>query len=231
MEEASRTGLPAMRPLFLEYPEDPRTWSRDDAFLFGRDLLVAPVLRDGAERRGVYLPKGAWHELEGGRRHAGGRDVAVPVTLDSLPVFVREGAFLFRQPVIQHTGERHGKTLTLQHWPAETPSEGELYEDEGDGFAYRDGVFLRRRLASRPSPAGLVVEARAEGTYRPAPRAMELKVRWDGPLRAVRVDGMALSEVGAPALAGKDRAFTRADGWVTIRFPDTFGTWKAELVR
>lgn len=93
------------------------------------------------------------------------------MTLDSLPLFVREGAFLFRQPVIQHTGERYGKTLTVQHWPSASaaPTTGELYEDEGDGFAYRTGTFLRRKFASAPTPKGLVVEVRTEGTYRPAP--------------------------------------------------------------
>jgi alpha-glucosidase len=231
MEEASRTGIPAMRPLFLEYPDDPRTWSRDDSFLFGRDLLVAPVLRDGAERRGVYLPEGAWHELEGGRRHAGGRDVVVPVTLDSLPVFVREGGFLFRQPVIQHTGERHGKTLTVQHWPAGAPSTGELYEDEGDGFEYREGAFLRRTFVSRPSREGLLVEIGSAGTYRPAPRALELKVKWDGPLRSVRVDGAVVPPVEATALATAERGHARTEGWVTVRLPDGFGATRIELAR
>lgn len=231
MEEASRTGIPAMRPLFLEYPDDPRTWDRDDAFLFGRELLVAPVLREGAEKRWVYLPKGTWFELEGGRRHQGGRDVAVPVTLDSLPVFVREGAFLFRQPVVQHTGERHGKTLTVQHWPAEVPSAGELYEDEGDGFAYRDGAFLRRRFVSRPSRRGLVVEIGVEGTYRPAPRAMDLKVRWEGPLRGVFVGGVEVLPVASPDLGTAQRGFSLADGWLTVRTRDSAGPTTIELRR
>jgi alpha-glucosidase len=231
MEEASRTGVPAMRPLFLEYPDDPRTWDRDDAFLFGRELLVAPVLREGAEKRWIYLPKGAWFELEGGRRHEGGRDVAVPVTLDSLPAFVREGAFLFRQPVLQHTGERHGKTLTVQHWPATVPSASELYEDEGDGFAYRDGAFLRRKFVSRPSRKGLVVEIGVEGTYRPAPRAMELKVRWEGELRGVFVGGAEVLPVAPPDLATAQRGFSLADGWLTLRIPDTAGPTTIELLR
>jgi len=231
MEEASRTGIPAMRPLFLEFPDDPQTWGRDDEFLFGRDLLVAPVLREGAERRGGYLPKGAWFELENGRRHEGGRHVAVPVTLDSIPVFVREGAFLFRQPVIQSTGERHGKTLTVQHWPSAAPSTGELYEDEGDGFAYREGLFLRRTFASRPSPNGLLVEVRSDGSYRPPARAMELKARWEGPLREVKVDGKPLAEVKAASLPESARAFARSDGWVTVRLPDPFGALSIELVR
>lgn len=231
MEEASRTGLPAMRPLFLEHPEDPRARGRDDAFLFGRDLLVAPVLREGAERRGTYLPKGAWWELGRGVRHEGGRDVVVPVSLETLPVFVREGAFLFRQPVLPHTGERHGKMLTVQHWPAASVSEGVLYEDEGDGFAYRDGVFLRRTFTATPSEKGLVLRLRAEGTYRPAPRPLELRVRWAGTLRAVRVDGEPVAEVSPDALSGASRGFARVGEEVLVRLPDPFGDLEVALLR
>jgi alpha-glucosidase len=231
MEEASRTGIPAMRPLFLEYPDDPRTWDRDDEFLFGRDLLVAPVLRDGAERRRAYLPKGAWWEPGRGLRHEGGRDVTVPVTLDTLPVFVREGAFLFRGPVLQHTAERHGRTLTVQHWPGKSPSGGELYEDEGDGFAYREGVLLRRTFSSTPSPKGLVVEARAEGSFRPAPRALELRVRWEGPIRSVRVDGASLAKVEAANLEGAGRGYARDGDFVVVRLADPFGPLRVELAR
>src|SRR5207245_1092739 len=63
MKEASETGIPAFRPLLLEYPEDSRIWGRDDEFLFGSDLLVAPVLREGATERDVYLPAGEWYDF------------------------------------------------------------------------------------------------------------------------------------------------------------------------
>jgi alpha-glucosidase len=231
MEEASRTGVPAMRPLLLDHPEDPRTWGRDDEFLLGRDLLVAPVLREGAERRRAYLPKGAWWELERDVRHEGGRDVSVPVSLDTLPVFVREGAFLFRQPVLQHTGERHGKTLTVQHWPGREPSSGVLYEDEGDGFAYREGVVLRRTFSSIPSRGGLLVEVRAEGSYRPAPRWLQLRVRWEGPVRGVNVDGAPLAEVPREALSSPGRGWARAGGEIVVRLDDPFGAMRVELLR
>jgi alpha-glucosidase len=231
MEEASRTGVPAMRPLFLEHPGDPRTWDRDDEYLFGGDLLVAPVLREGARRRRVYLPAGAWWEPGRGLRHVGGGEVDVPVGLETLPLFVREGAFLFRGPVLRHTGERHGKTLTVQHWPARAPSSGELYEDEGDGFAYRDGVFLRRTFTSAPSPEGLVVEVRAEGTWRPAPRALELRVRWEGPLRAVRVDGAPLGRTAPGRLGAGGRGWTRDGAFAVVRLADTSEALRVELVR
>lgn len=93
MRAASRDGLPPMRPLFVDFPADPRAWQADDEFLFGPDLLIAPVLEPGASRRDVYLPAGrTWVDAAAGTAHDGGSVVTVPVTLDAIPVFTREGA-------------------------------------------------------------------------------------------------------------------------------------------
>ena len=95
MERASETGVPALRPLFLEFPDDEHVAGMDDEFLFGADLLVAPVLHEGAIERDVYLPAGDWFDYWTGRRFAGHRTIRVPVTLDSIPMFVRGGGFHF----------------------------------------------------------------------------------------------------------------------------------------
>ncbi|PRX96097.1 glycoside hydrolase family 31 protein [Allonocardiopsis opalescens] len=99
MRTAHERGLPPMRPLFLEFPDDPRSWEVEDQFLLGPDLLVAPVTSPGATERTVYLPKGstwtdAWTgtELEPGAEH----QVAAP--LSRIPVFLRDGA---RVPIAQ----------------------------------------------------------------------------------------------------------------------------------
>src|SRR5687767_4960719 len=113
MEEASRTGLPAFRPLLLEYPDDAATYGLGDQFLFGRDVLVAPALRELATEREIYLPRGAWYDYATGRRFEGGRKIKVPLALDRIPVFLRAGSVLFRQPVLQHTGERAGQPLRV----------------------------------------------------------------------------------------------------------------------
>ena len=76
MRVAARTGTPPMRPLFVDYPEDPGAWQVEDEFLFGPDLLIAPVLEPGATARDVYLPAGrAWIEAGSGDRHDGGNVV------------------------------------------------------------------------------------------------------------------------------------------------------------
>jgi alpha-D-xyloside xylohydrolase len=93
MRAASALGLPPMRPLFVDFPGDPEAWRAEDQFLFGPDLLVAPVLEPGATEREVYLPAGrAWTEAATGARHAGGVTVTAALTLDRIPVFVVEGA-------------------------------------------------------------------------------------------------------------------------------------------
>jgi alpha-D-xyloside xylohydrolase len=93
MREATRVGMPPMRPLFVDFPADKNCWSIDDEFCFGPDLLVAPVLELGARARAVYLPLGAsWTNTATGDLHRGGQTLDVAAPLSRIPVFVREGA-------------------------------------------------------------------------------------------------------------------------------------------
>ncbi len=93
MRAATQAGLPPMRPLFIDYPDDPEAWRVEDQFLFGPDLLIAPVLSPGATARDVYLPAGtAWIDAGSGLRHDGGATLRVTVSPDRIPVFAREGA-------------------------------------------------------------------------------------------------------------------------------------------
>jgi alpha-glucosidase len=208
MREASETGVPAMRPLFLEFPDDPQTYGMDDQFMFGRDLLVAPVLREAATAREVYLPAGDWYDYWTGNRVTGGRHLTVPVTIESIPLFVRAGSFVFRQPVVQHTGEMAGQPLTITAYPAGL-SEATLYEDDGRSLAYRSGAFARRRFSQRREATRTQLEVSAvEGSWRSPTRDLVLRVRPEGPPTRVLLDGAAL-------------AFKLAeDGFVEVRIRD-----------
>ncbi|MGJ3265308.1 MAG: alpha-glucosidase [Salinarimonas sp.] len=91
--EAGDTGLPCQRPLFLHYEEDARTYDVQDAYLYGRDLLVAPVWQAGRRDWTAYLPAGArWVHLWTGETYEGGRDVEVRAPFGEPPVFWREGS-------------------------------------------------------------------------------------------------------------------------------------------
>ncbi|NJP46458.1 glycoside hydrolase family 31 protein [Actinacidiphila epipremni] len=93
LRDGERTGIPLMRPLLLEFPGDPVAWEVEDQFLFGPDILVAPVTRAGARERRVYLPAGAqWRDAHTGRRYPGGDHVTVDAPLERIPLFVRGDA-------------------------------------------------------------------------------------------------------------------------------------------
>ena len=95
MEEAHRTGAPAMRPLFYSYPGDPAACAEETAYLYGPDLLVAPILHAGATEREVYLPAGEiWVEQATGREYAGDQHIMAYAPLDVIPVFSRKGSGL-----------------------------------------------------------------------------------------------------------------------------------------
>ena len=93
MEEAHEKGSPVIRTLFYEFPEDKRAWDIDDEYLFGPDLLVAPVMYEKTDKRFVYLPEGCrWTNSHTREVFEGGTTIEVDAPLDIIPVFIREGA-------------------------------------------------------------------------------------------------------------------------------------------
>ena len=218
MREASETGVPAMRPLLLDYPEDENAYGMDDEFLFGSDLLIAPVLREGATERGVYLPRGEWYDFWSGQMYQGPTGVALPVTLSSIPIFVRGGAFVFQQAVVQHTGVA-ATELRVRLYPS-GQSQRTLYEDAGNGFDYRRGAYTRRQFAARSDSNGLAIDiSAAEGTYRPPARSLIVMIT-NRDAQRVAVNGVPLTR--ADDFEKVDRAWTVRGGSTVIKLPDRF---------
>jgi alpha-glucosidase len=199
--QAHTLGLPLMRPLVLNYPDDPRTWTLDHQYLWGDDLLVAPVTREGATAWPVYVPRGSWYDFWTGQRHEGPTGVTLAAPLDRLPLLVRGGAIVPMGPVVQYTGERPLDELTLQIYPEGT-SRFELYEDDGRTNAYRRGRYAltpiecdarRDRLTVRVGvPAG-------EATVVAARRRYLLRLRSARPAGIVVDGGDALGQVSPTA--------------------------------
>lgn len=138
--EQERTGQPVLRPLWFEYPADVKTYLVDDQYLVGRDLLVAPVLKEGERKRTVYFPSGDnWRDWFTGEIYKGGSDAEINSPLEKLPVFARVGAIIPTQPVVQHTGEMPGKPVILNVIVGIAPEKIEtatLFQDAGDGYGY-----------------------------------------------------------------------------------------------
>lgn len=165
-EEASRTGLPVMRPLWLEHPDDAAAATEERAFQLGRDLLVAPRLAEGDAPYAVTLPAGEWFDLSTGERVAGGRVQLGAPPGDSLRIFARAGAIVPEASADVRAGEPPRGELTLEVWPG-PDCRGELYLDAGDGFGYRAGELRRVSYSCTPSADGISVTARSEGSYPP----------------------------------------------------------------
>ena len=92
MERAHTKGEPVMRPLFFDFCTDLKSWDIDDEYMFGPDILVAPVLSEGAESRKVYLPEGTkWRESSTGRVYDGGQTASANAPIEIIPVFIRDG--------------------------------------------------------------------------------------------------------------------------------------------
>jgi alpha-glucosidase len=177
-EELSRTGLPIVRPLFLEFPDatkdkHPMDLDAGNEFLFGSNLLVAPaVYPEKPDAYTVELPSVNWYnywtgeKVEGGTLSDGapalndpgfiGRKIMIKPELEVLPVFVREGSILPLQPLVQSTSETPKGPLTLRVYPGKD-CKGSLYIDDGQTFAYRQGDFLRMEFTCSENPNGITV--------------------------------------------------------------------------
>ena len=145
-EEASRTGLPVLRPLWLEYPSDAQSRQNAAVFLLGRDLLVAPKLVAGHVGYDVSLPQVDWYDTSTGALVARGGHVQVPASDDGVRLFARAGAIIPTQPVVQDSDEAPRGPLQIDVWPGAECS-GALYLDDGHSFAFESGASRRVQYA------------------------------------------------------------------------------------
>lgn len=173
MEETSRTGIPLMRSMFLEYPGDSAFQTADREFMFGPSILVAP----GNETTNAYevsFPAGTWYNLWTGEQ-VSGKQLVNPL-LDTLPAFVKAGSILPAQPVIQSTAEKPFGPLQLSVYPG-PDCRGSLYDDDGNTFAYQRGEALRMEFTCEAASDAIKVTVGAvKGNYRPWWNGVEVEV-------------------------------------------------------
>ena len=141
VRECTISGLPIMRALWLHFADDPKAVARGDEYLWGKNLLVAPVTEKGARERQLYLPRGDWYDFWTGARLEGGRGISRPVDLETIPLYVRAGAILPEGPTKQFTSENVEGPLSARIYPGANAS-FLLYEDDGITFNYRSGQSM-----------------------------------------------------------------------------------------
>ncbi len=175
--EAHLTGLPIIRPLYINFPKDPEAYKIYDEFSFGSKLHVAPVLDSAAVKREVYLPAGNWTSIYGGPELSAGRH-EVDAPLGFTPVFVKEGTILFTQSLIQSTSEQ-ADTLYLRAYGTKS-AEGSAYFDDGETYAFRHGDYLNMNVSLSRSGSVAEVEIKGEGKFAPGYRELAVRLQMPG---------------------------------------------------
>ncbi|MEP6620905.1 MAG: TIM-barrel domain-containing protein [bacterium] len=158
--EARATGMPLMRAMWLHYPTDTVARALGNQFMWGRDLLVAPVFTKGASSRDAYLPKGDWYDWWTNALVHGGRTVARDVDLGTMPIYVRAGAIIPFDPVRQYTSEPVTEPTTLRIYRG-ADGAFTLYDDDGISQAYAKGGYSLTRLAWNDRSRQLTIAAGA----------------------------------------------------------------------
>jgi len=166
LEESSRTGVPLMRPMFLEYPSEDGLQLIETEFMFGSDLLVASKVDAKLGRYEVKLPQGLWYDFWTGKTVSGATQNIDP-PLDAVPVFVRAGAIIPQAPVVQSTSEVPKGSLELSVYPG-SDCHGSLYQDDGNTFAYQRGEFRRMQFTCDSSSESIKFKfATSQAQYKP----------------------------------------------------------------
>jgi len=191
VHECAASGMPVMRALWLHYPNDPVAVARGDEYLWGRSLLVAPVVEAAATSRNVYLPHGAWYDFWTGELIEGGREISRQVDLETIPLYVKAGSILPLGPVKQYTEEMVDQPISISIYSGDNAS-FLLYEDDGISFNHRKGEWMGLKLDWNDARRRLTMSL-ASGSHMLPPLARNIDVKFNQATRPVTFDGRPLT--------------------------------------
>lgn len=232
--EAHDTGLPIMRPMFMEYPSDPETFATDHQFMYGKELLIAPVFKKGAVTKNLYLPEGNWIDYNDKRTvYTGEQWITVDAPLHKIPMFVKVGSIIPTMPVMQYIGEKEVFPITFEIFPAQT---GEItfsmYEDEGENLGYLRNEYAKTPVSLRTTSGGyeLAVKAReGQGYAVPGNRNLVFDVYLSELPKNVLIEGKKIKKVNIARLQSSLESDTETITWswdknrgvCSIKLPDS----------
>lgn len=176
---ATETGEPVQRPLVFDHQHDPAAVSADDQYLFGRDLLVAPVTARGVTARQAYLPAGHWYDWHTGELLEGGRHVIAPTPMDRIPLYARAGAAIPMWPEAPaSTDGYHPEVIDLHVFDPAVDGrwQSRLVEDDGLTFASLEGARLTTTVTVTRAGGETHVATETEGDGYAAHRRQSFNV-------------------------------------------------------
>ncbi|MFV9511590.1 glycoside hydrolase family 31 protein [Tepidibacillus sp. LV47] len=195
--EAHQTGIPIMRPLVMEYPNDANTYNLSDQFMIGDNVIIAPIMQPSVTHRVLYLPDGRWVDYWTGEVLEGNQHHLIQAELDVLPIYVKEGTMIVLGGVKQNTNEKEEK-LTLHLYKSESSTyQFTLYDDDGLSFDYEKGNYLRKIIQVTCQGKEIHLEIKDKGNFQPDWKTLELIVHHGEMDIRVYVNGKHLPAIKA----------------------------------
>ncbi|MDD3721105.1 MAG: glycoside hydrolase family 31 protein [Lutibacter sp.] len=158
-------GIPILKSLVLYDQADSHTHYRNDEFVFGEKILACPITEPNAKGRRMYIPEGNWYNFWDNTLVKGGNEVWVDADLDSMPIFVKEGAIIPKYPIQQYVGEKEIVELHLDVFYKLGKEKALVYEDAQDGFDYKKGRFSLRNFNLLGREDSLTIQQFKSGKY------------------------------------------------------------------
>ncbi|MEO6548333.1 MAG: glycoside hydrolase family 31 protein [Ferruginibacter sp.] len=191
--QAHQTGLPVSRSLAISYGQDENVYREvyQNEFLFGDNILVAPVI-SSVTTADVYLPKGNWYKKTTDSLYAGGKNYQVAAPLNDLPIFIKAGAIIPKQHVVQSTSDKGDGILELHIWNGKEGSSFNYYEDDGSSYNYQQGQYYNRVIHFNPLKRNIVLEE-ASGKSASKYSSLKLVLHGFGDSRSIMVNGKTIS--------------------------------------
>lgn len=202
------SGIPMMRALVLENQDDINTYTVDDQYVLGENLMVCPVVTKGAVTRSVYLPKGTWFDYWTGKRYEGRQYIHVVAPLDTIPMFVKAGGVLPMQPDMEYTDAKKLDKITLDVFPSVDGQSRSftLFDDDGTSLDYQKGKYAKTLIdiGSTLSTKVSISIGKTVGDYKPTSRTYLAKVRWQEVNKPTEVteNGKSVNKVTSQATLG-----------------------------
>jgi alpha-glucosidase len=158
-------GIPILKSLMLFDQEDHHTHYRNDEFVYGDKILICPIIEPNAKGRRMYFPIGKWFSFWDAEVVNGGEEKWVDADIDSMPIYIKEGAIIPKYPIQQYVGEKVIEELTLDVYFKNGKEKSKVYEDASDGYDYKKGRFSLRNFTLFGKEDSLTIQQFKEGKY------------------------------------------------------------------
>ena len=178
--EAYESGMGSVRPLIYAYPEDLRVANTIDSWMFGEYLLVSPIVKSMQTNKTIYLPEGTWIDYFKGTVYKGGQEIQYEInreSLEDIPLFIKQGAIIPSQDVMNYVGEKPVTTVYVDVFPEDKESTFMYYDDDGNTYNYEKGEYFIQKLSTQKQGKSVSFKVgEKQGSYRPETKYYMVKI-------------------------------------------------------